>query len=297
MKKTTVSAAQRPRDSRAQFEAFTLIELLVVIAVIAILASMLLPALAKAKNKAHGIKCLNNHKQLLLAWRLYAEDYEEIIPAAAGGQTYKNKPVPEWNGGGWLDLPTQDDEDVLPEYTIMKSPLWPYCKSTEIWKCPADTSTGKVRYGPRKGQVLPRVRSMSMNMWNGGPEWGASGSGVWRVYKTLNDYVDPGPSRTFVLLDEREDSINDGYFVVDMAGYPDKPSAWKIVDFPASYHNKAGGLSFADGHSEIRKWQDARTTPNLRKGNELGLDISSRDNKDVFWMQDHSTRRLKPLGN
>ena len=105
--------------------------------------------------------------------------------------------------------------------------------------------------------------------------------------------VIPGPSGTGVFLDEREDSINDGYFVIEMSGYPDQPAQWQIVDVPASYHNRAGGFSFADGHSEIKKWRDPRTCPPLT-GSDLDL-ISNRtkygaNNVDVFWMQDHSTR-------
>jgi prepilin-type processing-associated H-X9-DG protein len=113
------------------------------------------------------------------------------------------------------------------------------------------------------------------------------------VFHTLNDFVDPGPSQTIVLLDEREDSINDGYFVIDMAGYPDKPNSWKIVDYPASYHNKAGGFSFADGHSEIKRFVDARTFPTVRSGRELQLDVLSAGNRDVLWMQERGTRKTK----
>ena len=95
---------------------------------------------------------------------------------------------------------------------------------------------------------------------------------------------------TWVFLDEREDSINDGEMVVGMFGYPDQPSQWKIVDYPASYHNRAGGFAFVDGHSDIKKWQDPRTTPPLSKG--LSLNILSANNRDVFWMMERSTRKV-----
>ena len=101
--------------------------------------------------------------------------------------------------------------------------------------------------------------------------------------------VDPGPSMTWVLLDEREDSINDSFWVVEMTGYPN-PATTKIVDYPASYHNNSGGFSFADGHSEIRRWKDPRTVPKLKKGVDLPLNISSPNNKDVLWWQERATR-------
>ena len=116
----------------------------------------------------------------------------------------------------------------------------------------------------------------------------------WKTYRKPSDMVDPGPARTGVFLDEREDSINDGYFVVDMGGYPDQPAAWQLVDVPASYHNRAGGFSFADGHSEIKNWRDVRTCPPLQKAMNLDL-VNYRtqrgaNNVDVFWMQERSTR-------
>ncbi len=132
---------------------------------------------------------------------------------------------------------------------------------------------------------------MSMDIWVGGNEgtdggWGAS----WKVYTKLGQMLTPGPAKTFVFLDEREDSINDGYYVVDMQGYPNQPNRWRIVDYPASYHNNAGGMSFADGHSEIRKWHDGRTTPTI-SSTDRPLDQSSPNNQDVFFLQDHSTRQ------
>jgi prepilin-type N-terminal cleavage/methylation domain-containing protein/prepilin-type processing-associated H-X9-DG protein len=260
--------------------AFTLIELLVVIAIIAILASMLLPALAKAKTKAQGIKCLNHGRQMSLAWRLYVDDNQDKVP-----QSFNPGVPAEWVHGS-LDF----DPANLSNWTlrdITNSPLWPYCgQSAGIWKCPADNSTVKV-----KGVTYPRVRSISMNGWFDSIDVEPLFGPGFRVYKNMSDLVEPGPSMTWLFIDEREDSINDGELCVGMTGYPDKPQQWVIVDYPASYHNGAGGLSFADGHSEIRKWRDARTTPPLKKGIGLNLDVPSPNNQDMFWLMDRSTRK------
>ena len=109
----------------------------------------------------------------------------------------------------------------------------------------------------------------------------------------LSDMTDPAPAENWILIDEREDSINDGFFVVDMTGYPNSPGSIRLVDFPASYHNRAGGLNFADGHAEIRKWIDPRTIPPMRKNVELTLNIPSPNNKDMIWLQERSTSRAR----
>jgi prepilin-type N-terminal cleavage/methylation domain-containing protein len=275
---------------------FTLIELLVVIAIIAILAGMLLPALAKAKTKAQGILCMSNHRQLLLAWRQYAEDNQDRIPYAYVSAGNARSPY-AWVQGILDFSGNRENWDINANLT--NSPLWRYCgASAGIWKCPADRATVRVGSGPNAGQRLPRVRSMSMSNWVGGngddPNalHGAWGDGGWRVYSKLGDMTDPGPSMTWVLLDEREDSINDAFFVTEMTGFPNMAST-RIIDYPASYHNNAGGFSFADGHSEIRKWKDGRTVPRLQPGRDLQLNVASPNNQDVFWMQERSTRRLR----
>ena len=273
--------AGKPRSA-----GFTLIELLVVIAIIAILAALLLPALAKAKCRAQGVYCMTNTRQLMYAWRMYAEENRDALPF--GYATSGANAAYVWVKG-IIDVNNDAAQDNWnADTTLKQGAIWPYCKSLGIYHCPADPSTAVNNLKER----VARLRSMSMSNWVGGngndpPSyhgyWGNSGR--WKVYRRITEMRDPGPANTFVLLDERKDSINDGYFVVEMDGYPN-PATHQMIDWPASYHCGAGGFAFADGHSEVHKWRDRRTMPPLVQ------DISRQstpNNKDMAWLQEHGS--------
>jgi prepilin-type N-terminal cleavage/methylation domain-containing protein len=284
-----------PEGPQTRTPAFTLIELLVVIAIIAILAALLLPALITAKLKAQGIQCMNNHRQLALAWRMYAEDNHDVL-------VYASDDPGDWNVNwqvldqyAWtlthMDFDPNNQGNWDSNYDAVKRPLWPYtAKCPMIYRCPADKS-----YLTVGGEQKPRVRSMSMNLYVGGFD-GTDGGWPWahpyRVYAKLSE-IDV-PTKIFVFLDMREDSVNWGNFMTYMAGYtPNDPSQYGFDgDFPGMYHHLACGFSFADGHSEIKRWRDPRTMPPLTVGANPLFSVFSQSpgNQDVAWLQDHSTR-------
>jgi len=284
--------AKRPDPARG----FTLIELLVVIAIIAILAALLLPSLSRAKLKTQGISCLNNHRQLALAWRMYTDDSLDRVPYASEDDTspatYAATAPYSWVTGTLNNNPA-NASNWDPDKDIKKSPLWKYCgNNLGIWKCPADHSFVTVN-----GEAKPRVRSMSMNVYLGG--WGGTDghwgwSATWKFFLKTSEFTTMPPAKLFVLLDMREDSIDMGNFATKMDGFSETSpngAVYGFYDLPGIYHAGACGFSFADGHSEIRKWVDARTRPPLVPNGQVLDNIPSPRNADVAWLQDHASRR------
>lgn len=261
---------------------FTLVEVVTLAALFCFLGMLFIPVLANTKPGSQDARCLNNLRQLGNAWRMYADDSD-------GGLVYNGEsraPNRIWVGG-WLDYSTSPDNTNTAllvdhaQYTNYAY-LGPYVKSAAVFKCPADRSTVTVG-----GEKLARVRSVSMNWWVGAGTrtylWGTRSS--FQFYRSFDAIASPTPANLWIILDEREESIGGGSMLTN----PDTP--WQLVDYPAAYHNRAAGLVYADGRSEIHRWSDPRTTVVLEPGQSLPSNSNQPGNVDITWLNEHATSR------
>ena len=280
---------------------FTLIELLVVIAIIAILAAMLLPALSKAKQRTQAVYCMNNCKQLMIAWLSYAHDNNDrIVPALHGGEARGGAGDPVYGMGwveGWLDWTTSPDNIntqflINDKYARLANYI---AKSKNVFKCPADNFLSAPQ---RALGWKERVRSVSGNicLGNGNAPQGPFGA-IYVQCPKMSDITVPGPTETWVFVDEHPDSINDaGFFPPQTAGI--------ITDTPATYHNLACGFAFADGHSDIHKWRGCLRSPRAAQVHAVDGDYLNNvipangpNDPDVYYLSYHSPRKAGLAGN
>jgi prepilin-type N-terminal cleavage/methylation domain-containing protein len=276
---------------RALRGAFTLIELLVVIAIIAILAAILMPVLNKAVQRAQGIGCLDNLRQMGTGWIMYAHDNNDNLCPLTGEANMVTSPTdPNAQPGGskcsWVLGSMQSLTVGATNIALLQSGLlFAYVNNFKVYKCPADN----VCVNPAlQGQL--KVRSYSMNCWMnviGNDNWnqteGYTGTSHQQVIYTKMARV-MTPAERWLLIDENPYSINDGMFVCDIAAVRN----W--VDIPASYHVHGAAMNFADGHSEIKVWRDpAVVTFTALAPPPTGLGPRCDTSGDLQWLQQRTT--------
>jgi prepilin-type N-terminal cleavage/methylation domain-containing protein len=238
----TVSLATMNSRQTSRRRGFTLIELLTVVATIVLLATLLLPILSKAKDKAHRTTCLSNLRQLGIAWMLYTDDNQGFLVES----------YPVNNPEVWVKGDMTNPNEACNAELIRSGKLFPYNQSVPIYRCPNDEGVTV------DGRQIATVRSYSMNCF-----MGARAPSLGPIPTTASDYVlfytkdsdIPHPEQMWVLVEEDQRSINDGFFVTD-------PTARIWMDFPttsAHRHNGTYVLNFADGHSSAWRLNDQRT--------------------------------------
>ena len=273
-------AAPAEGNSAPARRAFTLVELLVVIGIIAILASLALPPLARAKARGQSTYCLNNLRQFGLAMQLYAGDHEDTLPYNMGAQGTRQT-VAAGQYLNWVNnvMSWELDADNTNTALLTTGGLGPYFSGvSSVYRCPSDNVLSTVQ---RQAGWTHRVRSVSMNaMLGNAGEFLAEGVNTnnpgYKQFFRLSEV--PDPAHIFAFVEEHPDSINDGYFINRFYHYE-----W--IDLPASWHNDGANFAFADGHSEFRRWINAGTMPPPRPdAARLPMDVVKGERADFYWV-------------
>ena len=258
---------------------FTLLELLVVIAVIGVLAALLLPVLSRSKQKAQGVFCVSNGRQLMLALHLYTADFQGWLPPNPDFDSAKM-----WVAGDMGNPSDATNAAILTDPD--RSAIAPYVsRSAKVFKCPAD-KTDHVRTFSMSQAVgtMPEPPTRPVDgPWLDGTHHHIANN-PWRTYGQFTDMLDPPPSALWVLIDEDPYNISDGAFALSMA----LPTA--MLDWPGAYHNLAAGVHFADGHTETHRWVDPRTRPGGRVSKGLH---PQPNNPDIVWLQQRTSSNAK----
>ena len=251
-----------------------------VIAVIAILASLLLPALAGARERGRATFCLNNLRQLGLSLHVYAGDHDDYLPSNMGADgTHKTVASGEFKNWANDVMSWELDAENTNTTLLAVGGLGPYVGGVaKVFKCPSDNVLSTVQ---RQAGWAGRVRSYSMNaMLGDAGEFMKGGSNTnnpgYKQFLRLGDV--PQPSRIFAFVEEHPDSINDGYFLNKFYS-----AGW--IDLPASYHNGGANLAYADGHAEAYLWKFGSTKPlPLPDAANLPFTIPPGQRGDFYWM-------------
>jgi prepilin-type processing-associated H-X9-DG protein len=284
MKTTHALAVQ---NSRA--DGFTQTDLLAIMITAGMLGALLLPALAATKPDSQAFRCLENQRQLVRAWQMYAQDNNgKLAPNGNEATQASSSPHdPVYQGADLQWCPGRVDPSAPAGWPtnaafLQAGCIYPYVKTVTVYRCPADHSTALV-YGTQ----LPRCRSISMNGWMNPIEiWDTSANG--RVFRKEGDLGLMGPANIWLLMDENPYSINDAMMAEFPPAGPTAAANLNWVDYPATYHNGGSGMSFCDGHAEIRKWTDP-VVLNMRIEGPVSLPATA-GNGDLAWLQAHATR-------
>jgi len=313
--KRSMKATRRfgsPKKTNPGHDGFTMVELLAVMVMMAMLAIVLLPALAGTKSDPRAFQCLNNQRQLILGWQMYAADNNDLLPAndfpyltAYRGAGALTNQMHNWVVGTMarsLDANSASPPDIA-ELTDPNTELSPYVKNYTVYHCPADNYINHLtdNLNLRSCSMNAAVGTCNWTHYNApnyplgsavGEDWllGAyyttTQFGPWLTYGKLSSFIRPGPANTWVIIDENPYSINDGSFASSAVATPGNTY---IIDYPSGLHGAAGVISFADGHVIIHKWLDSRTySPNIQpqQGGAPGTPAAhpTPDDPDCFYL-------------